>query len=236
MTTPLHTPAYAEIPFLEGDFSAEFPQLLITKLLQQVAPIAVSVVNWPSEYPDAPKVTLRLAYGDEALLLYYEVTEGAVVARATNYNGNVWEDSCVELFLDPKGDGFYYNLEVNCIGTPLLGVGEGRTGRVHCAEADMQAIQTFSSLGSLPFEEREGPVSWNLAVMVPYRLLQLEGPEALSGKRIGGNIYKCADRLSRPHYVTWSPIGTPHPDYHRSNYFGTFYFLPKQASFSACCQ
>jgi len=219
-------PAYAEVPFVEGNFSAGFPQSLITALKQQVPPVALSKVNWPSEYPDAPEVTLRLAYGSEALLLYYEVTEGAVVARATTYNGKVWEDSCVELFLDSRGDGCYYNLEVNCIGTPLLGLGLGRYGRVHCPDADMQAIQTSSSLGSLPFEEREGPVSWNMAVTVPYRLMKLEGPKALSGRRIRGNIYKCGDRLTRPHYVTWSPIGTPHPDYHRSNYFGIFYFVP----------
>ncbi len=224
--------AQADIPFLEGDFACGFPHGLASALQTRVDALSLSVVNWPAEYPDFPQVTVRLAYGNEGIYLYYEVTEGAVVAKAVGYNGRVWEDSCVELFIDPLGDGSYYNLEVNCIGAPLLGKGEGRSGRVHTPDSDMQSIKTSSSLGTLPFDEREGPISWNMVVMVPYRLLQLKGPESLAGKEIRGNVYKCGDGLKSPHYVTWSRIGTPHPDYHRPEYFGTFHFLPPLSTHS----
>jgi len=31
--------------------------------------------------------------------------------------------------------------------------------------------------------------------------------------------------LSNPHYVTWNPVGTEQPDYHRPEYFGELKFI-----------
>ncbi len=34
-----------------------------------------------------------------------------------------------------------------------------------------------------------------------------------------GNFYKCADRTSSPHFLSWAPISTPEPDFHRPEFF-----------------
>ncbi|MCK7536290.1 MAG: carbohydrate-binding family 9-like protein [Marinilabiliales bacterium] len=43
---------------------------------------------------------------------------------------------------------------------------------------------------------------------------------SLAGKSFRANFYKCGDKLSNPHFVTWNPVGTEKPDYHRPEYFG----------------
>ena len=39
-------------------------------------------------------------------------------------------------------------------------------------------------------------------------------PENLP-KKIRANFYKCGDKTAHPHYVSWAPINTPQPDFHR---------------------
>jgi hypothetical protein len=47
----------------------------------------------------------------------------------------------------------------------------------------------------------------------------------LKGKVFRANFYKCGDKLAVPHYVTWNPVGTVAPDYHRPEYFGLLKFV-----------
>jgi hypothetical protein len=44
--------------------------------------------------------------------------------------------------------------------------------------------------------------------------------ESLSGKKIKANFYKCGDKTEEPHYLSWSPIDTPEPDFHVPSFFG----------------
>lgn len=78
----------------------------------------INQVNW-TEYPYCPKVEFRVAHTESAILLHFKVTEASVRARYGEDNGSVWTDSCVEFFSIPAGDGIYYNIECNCIGTVL---------------------------------------------------------------------------------------------------------------------
>ncbi|MDA0991466.1 MAG: carbohydrate-binding family 9-like protein, partial [Verrucomicrobia bacterium] len=38
------------------------------------------------------------------------------------------------------------------------------------------------------------------------------------------NLYKCGDATSHPHWLTWSPIDRPKPDFHVPDQFGTLTF------------
>ena len=33
------------------------------------------------------------------------------------------------------------------------------------------------------------------------------------------NLYKCGDNLSHPHFLSWRPIATEKPDFHRPEFF-----------------
>jgi hypothetical protein len=38
------------------------------------------------------------------------------------------------------------------------------------------------------------------------------------------NFYKCGDKTSHPHWLTWNPVDKPRPDFHLPQYFGTLVF------------
>ncbi|KAB5349047.1 hypothetical protein F9995_09620 [Bacteroides salyersiae] len=180
----------------------------------------VSKVNW-NEYPYCPKVEFRVAHTEDAILLHFKVTEASVRARYGEDNGSVWTDSCVEFFSIPAGDGIYYNIECNCIGTVLVGVGPQRNNREH-APADVTVqIQRWSSLGRTPFEERVEEVTWEVALVVPYTVFFKHQITSLDGKEIKANFYKCGDELQTPHFLSWNPIEIEQPDFHRPDFFGT---------------
>ncbi len=83
-------------------------------------------------------------------------------------NGSVWTDSCVEFFSIPAGDGIYYNIECNCIGTILVGAGPVRNNREHAPKEVTALVQRWSSLGNQPFAERIGETDWEVALIIPY--------------------------------------------------------------------
>nr|WP_321439227.1 carbohydrate-binding family 9-like protein [uncultured Bacteroides sp.] len=184
---------------------------------------SIGFVNWDS-FPYRPNAKFRIAHSDNAILINYQVEEDAVRAIYGEDNDKVWTDSCVEFFVSPANDGLYYNIESNCIGTVLLGVGEDRHGRGRAPLDVLAGIQRWASLGREPFEEREGKCSWELSLIIPYTVFFKHSINSLDGVVIKGNFYKCGDKLSTPHYLSWNPIKTENPDFHRPDFFGELQF------------
>ena len=83
------------------------------------------------------------------------------------------------------------------------------------------SIRRFSSLPHVAFTEKLGVYSWELVVAIPFRLMGLD-PDNLPEK-IMGNFYKCADDTEFPHFVSWSPIDLPSPNFHCPEFFGEIY-------------
>lgn len=189
---------------------------------------AISNANWASEYPYTPHVAFRMAYGDEAIYLHYGVEEDSVRAVAPNDNGHVWEDSCCELFLQPADDEVYYNIECNCAGTLLVGCGQGREGRVLAPQEILNGVDRWSSLGRETFEEQIGTCRWQLALIVPLKTFFRHAIDSLDGRILRANFYKCGDALSKPHFLSWNPIGIEKPDFHRPDFFGRLKFEPME--------
>ncbi|NCC10135.1 MAG: hypothetical protein EOM31_06450 [Bacteroidia bacterium] len=183
----------------------------------------VGCVNW-STYPYRPEVKFRLAHTDEAVLLHFKVTEQSVRAKYGEDNGAVWTDSCVEFFSIPAGDGIYYNIECNCIGTVLVGAGPVRNGREHAPQSVTALIDRWASLGRIPFEERLGETEWEVALVIPYAVFFKHQLSTLDGSEVKANFYKCGDELQTPHFLSWNPIPIENPDFHRPDFFGTLSF------------
>jgi len=72
------------------------------------------------------------------------------------------------------------------------------------------------------FDEQRGVFSWELVVAIPLELMGLD-PANLPEK-ILANFHKCADDTNAPHFLSWNPIDTPAPDFHRPEFFGELYF------------
>ena len=100
----------------------------------------IATVNW-QEYPYQPEVKFRAAHTGDALLLHYQVTEASVRAVALADDGRVWEDSCVECFLSPEGNDFYYNFECNCAAKLLLHGGPAGGERPTASEEVLKSVK-----------------------------------------------------------------------------------------------
>jgi hypothetical protein len=182
----------------------------------------VDKLNW-KEYGYMPAVNFRIAHMEKEIWLKYYVRERYIRAAETRTNGEVYKDSCVEFFLSFDREN-YYNFEFNCIGTIHLGWGPGRHNRQFIDPGLVGKISVKSSLGDQPFQERSGDFSWEMMIRIPLECLAFNSLHGLGGLRAWANFFKCGDETTQPHFVTWNPVKTPDPDYHRPEYFGEIFF------------
>jgi len=152
------------------------------------------------------------------------VKEKSVRAVATKDQDHIWEDSCAEFFCCPNGEGEYYNFECNCTGKLLLAVGPGRSNREPAPDEVMQTIKRWASLGASPFDVRTEETAWELALSIPTTAFFKHNIMTLNRLQATCNIYKCGDKLPEPHFISWKPIATENPDFHRPEYFGLLEF------------
>lgn len=183
----------------------------------------LDVVNW-KDYPYRPDVSFRIAHTGREILLHYKVTEASVRAVAAEDNGKVWEDTCVEFFVSPEGNDRYYNFECNGIGKLLIQGGKQNERRPPAAPEVTAKVKRWSSLGNKPFEEKTGPCSWELTLVIPVSAFFQHSIGSLDGKTMKGNFYKCGDKLQTPHFLSWSPIRLERPQFHCPAFFGTLSF------------
>jgi len=177
-------------------------------------------VNWTEQYPYCPEVKVAMAHDGDNLYIHYQVKEQSVRAVAEADQGRVWEDSCVEFFVQPNPeDGIYYNFECNCAAKLLLCAGAERHDRERVPKEVTDAVERWSSLGNEPFEERVGDVEWNEALIIPKTSFFKHMIPSFDGLKIKGNVYKCGDLQMEAHFVSLFPITTEKPDYHRPEYF-----------------
>ena len=217
-------PLMKELLIKKVTIKADAPWDEVQKAFETVEWNVIDIVNW-SDYPYRPKVEFRMVNGDSALLLQYRVKEQAVRAVATADNGEVWKDSCVEMFINPAGDDLYYNFEFNCIGNCLLAVGATRGGREMAKPEILSQIRRKTSLEKKPFVERKGETEWELSAVIPFACF-FKHPDYLpDGKTARANFYKCGDDLTVPHFLSWNPVKTDKPDFHRPECFGTVKFM-----------
>ncbi len=209
----------------------------IPSLMEQggVSYHSLCVRNWPDDYPYCPEVRFAVAHCDTAVLLHYQVREQGAFARTVEDHGPVWSDSCVEFFVMPDvRTGRYYNVECNCIGTLHLAAGKDRHERLYASSALMSEVERWTSLTpAVALEETEEVLSWEVALRIPLACLSYPVEDAgdagcvysgLSGKRMKANFYKCGGSGSRKHYLSWAPIRSETPDFHRPECFEDLFF------------
>lgn len=208
MTAKLTAPYIAELESLSDE--------ALRSALLQTASHTIGCVNWAEEFPYAPKVNFHIAHSDKAIAVMFEVEEEHIKAVTLDNNGPVWEDSCVEFFVrNPKGEG-YYNIEINCVGTALAAFRLSRTEAEHFSDDKIAQIRRIGSLAHEKMDNTEGG-KWWLAEVVPFALLGLES----APKSINANLYKCGDNCQKTHFLSWSPIALPKPNFHCPEFFGT---------------
>lgn len=186
----------------------------------------------PRSSDHRPIVEAALLHDDRELHALFLVGDRYVRSVHTEYDSDTYEDSCVELFVQPAGRVGYFALEVNCGGAFSLRYIEDPTRtanrfakweRVSPEQAAL--IRVAHSLPRVVEPERPErsdwwvEVSWPFAVMEPY----CGRVTPVGGQAWRANAFKCADRTSHPHWASWSPIGEA-LNFHQPKYFGWLEF------------
>jgi len=183
----------------------------------------VDILNWAKQYSYRPITIFNIARSNDSLFIKYNVHGSMIRAIYSNDQDPVNEDSCVEFFCQIPGNAKYINFEFNCIGTCKASKRVARNKDVTpLSKEELSMIKRNSSLGRRAFNEMEGMFEWEITVKIPLRIMGID-PNNLPEK-IAGNFYKCADGTDSKHYITWSPVKTDIPDFHRPEFFGELYF------------
>lgn len=211
-----------DIPYIENlnDIDIELASDILDELGQRET---VEILNWIKEYAYKPITYFNIARSNESIFIKFSVHGSMLRAIYSNDQDPVNEDSSVEFFCQIPGDDYYMNFEFNCIGTCKAAKRVARNVKVTpYSKEELSMIKRYPSLGRRAFNEMEGMFDWELTVKIPLDIMGIN-PANLPEK-ILGNFYKCADGTDSPHFVTWSPIPTEKPDFHRPEFFGELYF------------
>ena len=186
----------------------------------------------PDSSDHRPQTRAKLAYTPDALLAIFHVRDRYVKSVCTQFQDMVCNDSCVELFVQPKHDRGYFNFELNCGGTMLLYYVEDAT-RVGAAFAKYTKvspehaamIEVASTMPKQVAVEIESPVDWSLALRIPFAMMEpyVGAIGDVSGQIWRGNLYKCGDQTSHPHWASWAAIGEE-LNFHQPKRFGRLEF------------
>ncbi len=204
------------------DFTAE-------PVWRNVPPLAIDQFLWMKN-GYAPGVWVKIFHTDKCIYLCYHVAEDRVTIRHTAFGSDVWEDSCVEFFLNPfpERDDRYFNMEFNALGTMLIGIGSDGDDRKrhYLSRKDARGVKTFSTIRQ-PVVGAHGSDHWSLYLRIPKSLFEKQYGLRFTDKAAIGNFYKCGDKTEWEHYGAWNPVVNETPNFHLPEYFGKLVFSPE---------
>lgn len=211
-------PDALSIPYLGELAQASAAEDILEILGRSASCGTIGHVNWEAQFPNNPPSTFAIAH--DGRRLYVDFAVRCTVLRAENFvnQSPVSQDSCVEIFLRPENSDEYWNFEFNCIGAVNASHRRERNHPIRLTDTELAQIARHPSCGTRPFGEKEGAFAWNLTVAIPLALMGIGMASAPMFLR--GNLYSCASRTSQPHYLSWQPIATAAPDFHRPEFFG----------------
>jgi len=185
----------------------------------------------PQSSAHQPHTAARLLYDEQGLYGIFQVQDRYVRCLRTNYFDEVWKDSCVEFFAEPKPGCGYFNFEFNCGGAFLCShilnperVPGGFKDFTKVPWAVAQTIIVHSSMPRRVEPEITEPIVLTLRFSIPFSLFEhyVGGLGEIEGQVWRGNFFKCAEESSQPHWAAWSPVDKF--DFHRPECFGTLTF------------
>ncbi len=170
----------------------------------------ININNW-KQFEYVPGTFAKLLYNDEYLFVKLWTDEKPLLARHTEQNSRVCDDSCMEFFFCPnQNDKRYMNFEFNPFGTMYFAI---RSNRHDATQPEKD--RNFFNVQSVVTDK-----FWTLQFAIPFSYID----EVFSThtKTMLGNLYKCGEHTEREHYLSFYPLHPVDIDFHRSEYFKEF--------------
>ena len=191
---------------------------------------ALGLSNYMGDKPDHfPATQAKVLYDDKNIYIFFMVQDQYVRSVANAHQEQVWQDSCVEFFFTPSENisQGYFNVEANCGGFILLHHQkiDGKDMQLIDVD-DINKMTIEHSMPQIVNPEISEPTTWTLKYAISFAMIEkyasLKKPD--HGVKWMANFYKCADSTSHPHWLTWSVVENPKPEFHLPQYFSTLLF------------
>ncbi len=192
----------------------------------------VKMLNYMGKIPDfKPRAEAKMGYDKDNIYVIFRVKDKFVRSVVQDYNGNVSGDACVEFFFAPDAEypERYFNLEINAGGTPLMfyiapPYPKGKF--IKLEPKDFEQIEIAHSLPKLVDPEITDSITWTVEYRIPLSLLEKFSyiTRPATGVVWKANFYKTASLSSNPHWITWSFVDNPKPNFHLPQFFGSLVF------------
>ncbi|MDE5607362.1 MAG: hypothetical protein K2I64_00300 [Muribaculaceae bacterium] len=181
----------------------------------------IGCVNWADSYPHAPESYAMLAYDGRSIFVLFAIRPTELRAVATEDLQPVASDTCFEIFLKKAGDTHYCNFEFNYRGITNVSRRPGRAGAVKFTPDKLARILRYPlAAAPLPHESRPADPADEVALLtvIPLSLIAVDSSDRFP-LLLEGNIYSCSDGSNAPYFLSWAPVSTPAPDFHRPDFF-----------------
>lgn len=221
------------LPYYQILFTRQIPEMQghwDGALWQQAESLSVGCFR-PEGSDHRPQTQCKLLYDDRNIYGIFRVEDRYVRCAHTQFQSDVWKDSCVEFFVQPKEGLGYFNFEFNC-GGALLASYVTNPERVEgwlkqsapLMPDDDGQIRRFASQPSVVDPEIVQPLVWTLEFSIPFTLLEkYAGPlGTIKDQTWRANFYKCGNATSHPHWVSWAPLS--YRNFHDPSSFGQLVF------------
>ena len=181
-----------------------------------IQPLEIGEVR-PESSSHHPHTQAKLSYTQNAVHGIFRVEDNYIRSVATELQDSVCRDSCVEFFFKPVADADkgYFNFEFNCGGNMLCYYIKDHT-RTESGMASFDVIDTelakqvqiSHSMPETVDPEITTPTTWYLEFSIPFSILEKYCGviDAKPGSEWRGNLYKCGDKTSHPHWISWNPV------------------------------
>src|ERR1035438_5608367 len=133
----------------------------------------------PESSDHRPQTSARLLHDARGIYGSFRVQDRYGRCLRTQYHAEVWKDSCVEFFAQPRPDCGYFNFEFNCGGALLCchitdpdRWPAGLREFANVPSEQRRVIQVRSSLPRRIEPEIMEPVVWTLIFSVPFALFE----------------------------------------------------------------
>lgn len=190
---------------------------------------SIDILNYPwDETGYKPNASVKLFYTEDEIRVKFTATEKEIRINENEFNGPVWEDSCVEFFFlpMPEEDNRYFNFEISAQGTLLLQLDHKPPVRHYMTYVNPNYFEIKSDVNKENYRDYDNFKPWTIEYKIPFEFIKdyFTNFEAVSGKTLKANFTKCGDKTNIPHFGSWVNIDVKSPAFHVPQFFKEIVF------------
>ena len=156
--------------------------------------------------------------GDSGITVLLSSDEHPVTATKTEFNSQICEDSCLEVFINAnqQHDNRYFNFETNANGVVNAHFRKDRKDKTPLTVEDANSLNIKTEVLN---------DYWTVEYTVTFDFIKKFIPdyEFKKGMELKSNVYKCGEETEVPHFGMWQEIKREKPDFHQPDDFGVMY-------------